>query len=86
MNVHITDMNFIPSTGNTYILDCEMIKGSNNDVIFLLFDIIVDNGKDIRGTLNLKERFDVLKKIHMEIEKTNTYSVELKEYIFDFTH
>jgi len=65
------------------LLDGEVVR-TQSSIIFLAFDMMVYNGKDIRGNNGymLKKRLDILKDIVSSIGCNEKYVVEMKRYIY----
>ena len=65
------------------LLDGEVVR-TQSSIIFLAFDMMVYNGKDIRGNNGymLKKRLDILKDIVSSISCNEKYVVEMKRYIY----
>jgi hypothetical protein len=73
------------------LIDGELIISQENympsTISFYAFDIMIVDGKDIRGNTNylFKERFDILKNVIKSIKErdsTNFYTVETKKFIY----
>lgn len=65
------------------LLDGEIVR-TQTSINFLAFDMIVYNGKDIRGNNGylLKKRLEILKDIVCSISCNERYIVEMKKYIY----
>lgn len=79
--VYHTDL--VSSIYKYTLLDSERIIVGDK-VQFLVFDILVYNGVDLRGNTEytLKKRLDIIKKVLESIQDTQYYSVRPKEYYF----
>lgn len=66
------------------LVDGEIIK-QNDKIIFLAFDLIFYNGKDLRGDMDykLKTRLDKLNDILLSIESNKYYKLKLKKYYYN---
>lgn len=66
------------------LIDGEIVK-QNDKIVFLAFDLIMYNGKDLRGDndYKLKKRLDRLNHILSTVEQTDIYKLKLKKYYYN---
>jgi SAM-dependent methyltransferase len=65
------------------LIDGEVVRTSTS-INFLAFDLIVYNGKDIRGNNQylLKNRLEILQNVVNNVTKNERYIIEMKRYIY----
>jgi len=79
----ITKTNLKSQRYTNTLIDGEIVK-QNDKIVFLAFDLVMYNGKDLRNDMKykLKERLDRLNHILSSVDNNQFYLLKLKKYYY----